>query len=375
MNRKFSAVDNDKRSRLHTILIWAGILILGVMVWIFHRNVPFMMDDLWYSTNLATDGPLTGLSDIIEGQVWHFMNWGGRSITHGILQATLMTGELGADILNMVMFLVLAWMVCVTAGKLKSFWFLTAATLIIALNANVKMSMFWQAGTVNYVYSTAWILLFVWTYLRQVENPLARKLPLAELWMIPLGLMTGWSNENMGPACLILSVAATVYLVRVCHKKLPSWMVTGSVTCLIGSVLVIAAPGNFVRSATIEKKSLAQTVFDRFYSMLCAGTDFLFPTAALTAVVLLIWMVCLGKKLRPAQWMLLALAVLSYGAMVLSPHYPDRATFGTMVVCIVLIIWVLADICKEKKSYRTYVSLAAFSYWCYAIYTLAGGWK
>lgn len=376
-NKEMFAADRERKdeSLLYGILIWAGILILAVMVWIFHRNVPFMMDDLWYSTNLATDGPLTGLGDIIEGQVWHFMNWGGRSITHGILQATLMTGELCADILNMGMFLMLAWMVCVTAGRKSPFWFLMAASLIIALNANVKMSMFWQAGTVNYVYSTAWILLFVWAYLRQVQKPESRKLCLVDLWMIPLGLMTGWSNENMGPACFILSVAAAVYHVRVCHEKLQSWMVLGSVTCLIGSIFVIVAPGNFVRSATIEKKALVETVYERFYSMLCAGTDFLFPAAALLVVVLLICLVGLGKRLVPAQWMLLGLAVLSYGAMVLSPHYPDRATFGTMVVCIVLIIWVLADICKEKKAYRTYVSLAALSYWCYAIYHLAGGWK
>lgn len=356
-------------------IIWSGILILAVMEWIFHRNVPFMMDDLWYSTNLATDGPLLGLADIVEGQVWHFMNWGGRCVTHGILQLTLMTGELWADVINMVMMLTLVWMVCVVAGKKQPFWFLLAGTLIVALNANVKMSMFWQAGTVNYVYSTAWILLFIRPYLRQVENPRGKKLPLIELWMLPLGLMTGWSNENMGPACFIITIVAAVYLVKVCHEKLPVWMWLGSVMCLVGSVLVVVAPGNFVRSATIPQKPLGETIYDRFYSMLCAGTDFLFPSAVLLAAVLLIRMVCLKQKLRPANWMLLALAVLSYGAMVLSPHYPDRATFGTMVVCIILIISVLADILKEKKGYWNYVSFATLGIWCYAIYTLAGGWK
>ena len=357
------------------IVIWAGIIILLGIVWIFHRNVPFMMDDIWYGTNLATGEPLSGLSDIVEGQVWHYLNWGGRSITHGVLQATLMAGETGADILNMIMYVVLGIMVCVTAGRKSPVWFLAAASSIVALNANVKMSMFWQAGTVNYVYSTAWILLFVRSYLRHVEDPECKKLPLIDLWIFPLGLITGWSNENMGPACLLLTIAAEVYLVRARGAKIQGWMVGGSLACLLGSVLVVAAPGNFVRSATIAPMSLFETVYDRFYSMLRAGTDFLFPTAVLLTVVLLIRTVCQGGKLRPAQWMLLGLAVLSYGAMVLSPHFPDRATFGTMVVCVVLVISVLSDILKEKIHYRPYVNLAVLSIWCYAIYTLTGGWR
>lgn len=63
-----------------------------------------MMDDEWYGTNLVTNQPLRGLSDIIESQIWHFRNWGGRCMTHGILQLTLMSGEFMADMLNMAAF-------------------------------------------------------------------------------------------------------------------------------------------------------------------------------------------------------------------------------------------------------------------------------
>ena len=91
---------------------------------------------------------------------------------------------------------------------------------------------------------------------------------------------------------------------------------------------------------------------------------------ALLVVLLLIWTVCMSGKLRPVQWMLLVLAVLSYGAMVLSPHYPDRATFGTMVVCIVLNLSLLKDILRKRSNMGIYAGLAVFSYWCCAIYAL-----
>lgn len=359
-----------RKSFLGGILTAAGILILAAAEWFSHRQVPFMMDDLWYSTNLATGEALRGLGDVAESQVWHFLNWGGRCVTHGLLQLTLMSGELAADLCNMAALLLLGWMVCVTAGCRRPYWFLAASSLLVALNANVKMSMFWQAGTVNYVYSTAWILLFLYPYLRQVEMPESGALPFVWLWMAPLGLMAGWSNENMGPACLLVSVAAEVYLVKYRHCRVRFWMLSGSAMCLAGSILVVAAPGNFVRSAAIEKKAFAAFLYDRFYSMLRAGAEYLFPSAALLAAVLLLWIVCMKGRLRPAQWMLLALAALSYGAMALSPHYPDRATFGTMAVCIALSLSVLRDILGRRRELAGYVSGAVFCYWCYALFAL-----
>lgn len=369
-------MERTEQKRKHTkqsIFAGLGIFILTVIVWRVHCNVPFMMDDLWYSTNLATGERLTGIIDIVDGQKWHYMNWGGRSITHGLLQVILMLGEPAADVLNVILFLMLSYVICVTAGTKSVLGFCMAESLLISLSANVKMSMFWESGVVNYMYSSVWILLFVWVYLRNVNKPEAEKLKGVELWMIPLGLMTGWSNENMGPACFLMSATACIYLFYVKHVKIRLWQLEGIAACLAGSILVIAAPGNFVRSGAIEKKGFLEELYERFYSMLRAGTEYLFPVLLLLVTVLLIWCVVLSQKLLPAQYMLLELAVLSYGAMFLSPHYPDRATFGTMAVCIVLIIWVLTDICRLKKGYRPSVVLLGFFYWCHAVYQLTGG--
>lgn len=348
----------------------AAILILAAVEWVCHRKIPFMMDDLWYATNLNTDRPLQGLGDVIESQIWHFRNWGGRCVTHGILQLTLMCGELWADVLNLAAALLLSWMVCVTAGWRKPFSFLCASSLIVALNANVKMSMFWQAGTVNYVYSSVWILAFLRPYLRLAEEPGKKDLPFVNLWILPLGLMAGWSNENMGPASLVTAVAAVAYLAKAKKHRLHPWMVTGPAACLLGSVLVVAAPGNFVRAEAVEKLPLGAFLYERMFSMLRAGADYLFPAAVLLAAVILFSTVCLKNRLRPAQWMLLALAILSYGAMVLSPHYPDRATFGTMVVCIALSLSVLRDILAKRRDMGIYAGGMAFCYWFYAVYVL-----
>lgn len=351
--------------------VWfSGIVILLLVEFVLHWNIPFMMDDLWYSTNLATEEALRGIGDIVESQIWHFLNWGGRCMTHGILQMTLMCPQHFVDLMNLGMTCLLGYMICILGGCKRSMWFLAASSLLVSLNPNVKMSMFWQAGAVNYVYSATWILFFLWIYIRQMERPFATKLPLAELWILPLGLLAGWSNENMGPVCFLTAAAAMAYVGHGKKIRIPFWMGEGALASLVGSILVIAAPGNFSRSSVIEYESLTDLLGKRLLSMLRAGAGYLFPSAVLVVLSFLLSVVYAKGKTHIGQWVLLAAAVLSFGAMVLSPHYPDRATFGTMAVCIALSLSLLAETFKQRPEIRPHIMILVGSVWVYALYRL-----
>lgn len=360
----------QEKNKAENLILIGGILILTGLISYFHYKIPFMMDDMWYSTNLATDKPLQNFGDIIESQVWHFLHWGGRNITHGILQLTLMAGDTIANIINVIMTLLLGWLICVLAGQKNPLWILLSLSAMIACNPNIRMSMFWQAGCANYVYSTAWILFFLWVYLRETGENEARKLPLAVVWMIPLGIITGWSNENMGPASFCIAVAVMIYLWKFRKRKLSAWMFTGAISSLIGCGFVILAPGNFARSSALPDVGIIQTLYERLVNMLRAGGDFLFPSAILLALVLVFYVGILKEKLKPFQWFLLAHAILSYGAMILSPHYPDRATFGTMCVCITLTISMLGQVLAHKKEYNRYLIAMTACFFLYAVWML-----
>ncbi len=359
-----------RKEKLSTVFIIIAITILAIAEFILHREVIFMMDDNWYSTNLATGNPLHSISDVVESQRWHFLNWGGRIITHGLLQLTLMMGELFCDFLNLIMTFLLTHIMCIIANRRTLFSFFTGFTLIIALNANMKMSMFWQSGAANYIYSSVWILFFLWVYLRHIQAPDQTDLTLVNLWLPFLGLITGWSNENMGPASFVLTIIVILYTHIVQKGKVPLWMITGSFFCLLGSAFVILAPGNFVRVSCLPEESFFQTLYNRILSMLCAGTEYLFGSALFLVVLVLVYTVYFKEKLQPFHWMLLIHAILSYGAMVLSPHYPDRATFGTMVVCIILIISILSDIFEKKQPMRKFVYVFMSFIWIYSLYAI-----
>ena len=342
---KVKKIENAKRPfRLSgDTFFWCILFVAGlVCIWKTQRAVPIMMDDEWYSTILSGDAPLTSLKDIFQAQIWHYNNWGGRTVAHTIAQMIfLYLSEPVADALNVALIILLAWMInaVMVPGDGKRLTFVTLTVgFLHGLNASWKMSMYWQTGACNYLYTTVIILAFLWMYLRTVDEE-KKDIPAAVLWVVILGLLAGWTNENMGPTVWILTVFVMVDLKRR-GRAIRSWMILGSAACLAGSILMIAAPGNAVRSTEVASNSygILWRIFLRLYGVCKGAWEYLFPAILVTAAVLFVNVCVLGNRLNRKESLLLAGAVLSWGAMILSPHYPDRAAFGTM--CLLLCVTV-----------------------------------
>ena len=366
-------MDNSKKK-----LTIVSIIILAItVVTVFYTNriIPFMMDDIWYSTLLSSSDPITSIGDIIHAQIWHWHFWGGRSIAHGLLQLILLAGEGFADVLNPLWLFVLAYTVIICSGTSGSRFgskltpITLTAGLIIGLSANWKMSMFWQAGAANYLYITAFLLFHIFCYLREADGE-AKPLPGIVFWMIPLSLIAGWSNENMGPTCFILSVMV-MFILKKSSRRIPVWMIEGSIICLVGCILCIAAPGNFVRVQSInDEYGILWTIFLRCYSECKALFSFQILTLLTLAASLIISISGFGIKLKRSEILLLICSLLSWGAMILSPHYPDRATFGTMCLMICVIISRCALIIEKKKEAQWPLYLGAVLIWLKGMYDL-----
>lgn len=360
----------ESNSKRLIVVMFVGMLVELLLQWMLHVKVIFVGDDLWYATNLATGEAIEDIADIWESQKWHFFNWGGRSVIHFLLQLIIMFGETIANILNVAVTLLLCLIISETAGKRNLKSFCLAFFLLISLNPNVLYTMFWQSGCVNYLYASTWILLFIMLYLRKVKNPDASEIWGISFWIVPLGFVTGWSNENMGPASFMLTMLVLLYWWRVLKRRPPMWMWMGAGASFIGSVLVVMAPGNFVRSALVEKQGTFMTLYQKLVMMMKAGADFLFPVCLFLLVSLLIYLKT-GNRLHPFQIMLMITAILAFGAMILSPTFPNRATFGILVLCITAIISFLEGIEASDSKSDKYVLGFIVCMWLIGMYTLA----
>ncbi len=343
-------------------LCLAGCIIFYILIFVLQRLIVFVADDIWYGTNLVTGQKLSGIADIIESQVWHYNNWGGRSINHAVLQLVLMGGEFFDDILNTVMCAVLSFLIIKIADAKKLVFFLFSTVLLIILNPAFYGNMFWQSGTANYLYSTCWIFCFSMIYLKELEGKgIASKTGVA-FWMPLLGLVTGWSCENMGPASFILATGVTLYLWMFMKKRPKVWMIEGIVTSFAGSCLMILAPGNFVRSSLIDDSSLAKFVQIRIESMKTATFDFLLPAFVIAFGVTFVYLFVCREKLSKKEISLAAYAITAHLGMSLSPTYPSRAVFGIVAIMIVYIISLSAKICENSKSRKTLTAVGITLY-------------
>lgn len=354
----------SKKQKINRVL---GILFLAitfVILYLGNRAVPFVLmgDDKWYATKLFSEEPIRNLADIFVAQKWHFMNWGGRSIAHGILQAVILTGWNVADWINMVFSVLLALMIYKVSGADKPVYIAFIWGMLFGLNANWIQTLCWHPGAANYLYMTTFILAFLWCYVRALEGE-TKALPGIAIWILPLGLIAGWSNENMGPTVWLLSLGIMVYL-WFKERRFYVWMLLGNITCLVGSLLVILAPGNFVRTEqTISDKGLLWRTFLRCFSEGKALLDYLSPALLVTAFALCVAVGIMGIKLSKANIVYLLGALLSWGAMVLSPHYPDRATFGTMVFLICVIVSLAKACIKQKPNCKSWLMLVGGVIW------------
>lgn len=356
-------------------MLWyvTGILFFAVtllIIYIGNDCVPFMMDDDWYSTRLFDEEPVRNLADVIAAQTWHFFNWGGRCMAHGFLQLTLMAGWFWADIINVVFNILLAAVICKAARVRGAVYYAMVWGMLYGLNANWRQSLCWQSGAANYLFMTTFVLFFLWCYVRELEGQ-CKSLPGISLWIWPLGLVAGWSNENMGPTVWLLSLGIILYL-WVKERRWHWWMLFGNMTCLVGTCLVILAPGNFVRAEqTITDKGLLWRVFLRCYSESKALLEYLSPTLIVLAFALCIGMGICKIRLSKANVIYLAGALLSWGAMILSPHYPDRATFGTMVFLICVIVSMAGETLKQRPELKPWLCAAGGVIWLRGMFFIA----
>lgn len=355
---------NEKKIGIY-IVTGVGLLLLLGLQFMLHRATPFMKDDFWYSTNLVTGKKVSSPLDILQSQIWHYFNWGGRVFNHAVLQAVLATGEFWADVLNILATILLGIVICVLGKTKNPLLFLGAEAMLVSFNASIHFSMYWEAGSANYLYSSSWVLFYAFVILRSLDDD-AKKLKGISLWILPLALAAGWSNENMGPSCFLLTVFVILFL-WLKKRKIDLFLVEGAVLTLVGSVALILAPGNFVRNQFNEDLPFLAMIKSRLMQFIFSSSNYLFPVFLLSLILLIAELTVFREELKIRNVALFAFACVAQGGMILSPTYPQRASFGIMCALIAYILAFLERRLKKGGPGRVFCLILIGSVYLHAI--------
>lgn len=111
--------------------------------------------------------------------------------------------------------------------------------------------------------------------------------------MFLLGILAGWSVENLGVTVVVVSTGIAWY----CHKQgnTPGWMVSGSFGAFLGLVGMVAAPGNYVRYA---QQGNGKGILAHIGNQFAGNGEMILYILPLLLLLLCAWRIC---KLALAQ--------------------------------------------------------------------------
>ncbi len=238
--------DFFKNTKKQIIFLLTVIFISMLLLNIF---TPLIADDYNYSFNMETLERLKTLPDIINNQIWHYLNWGGRSVVHSLANLFLLYPKIIFSIANSFIYTLLVYLIYYHA-KMALNLTKDIPLAIILINFLLWFTLptfgqtcLWLTGSCNYLWSMVLILLFLIPYQKDNNKTSFMKI----LLMFILGVLAGWTNENTAFG-LIIIILGLLLKQKYEKKQISLDKIWGLIGAISGFIIMIAAPGNYVRA-------------------------------------------------------------------------------------------------------------------------------
>lgn len=355
----FSVVTKLNRSKvcfcITAIVFFCLILVLNIYY-------PICLDD-WDYSFVFGESParrIQSVSDIFLSGYNHYNQWGGRSVVHFIDQLLLFLGEPVASLLNSlayIFFIYLIYCFCKNRSSLNVLFFILINTSVWFLMPVFFSTVIWLTGASNYLWGTLIILLFIYPYFRLFRTKKSKD-SFSKIFLFFLaGIFAGWTNENTALGMIFIIISLVVYL-KYKGEKIPVWAIAGLIAACIGYLLMILAPGNYVRMHQVlalhaqAEKSLFQLMPYRGYMILCNSWNIILIIYVSYAISVYAY-IKQNKNKMSHDILFVSLLFFVGGniaiwAMLGSPEFPLRSWFG-IISFIIIAVGIL--LCNTELSY------------------------
>ena len=109
------------------------------------------------------------------------------------------------------MFVLLIWLINKISSGSNTFKKFNLIFIFIAIwicTAQLTFTTLWLSGTCNYMWMTIFQLMFLLPYISALRNNKHQK----SFWIIPFGLIAGWSNEAGSLATVTMTLVILYFL-------------------------------------------------------------------------------------------------------------------------------------------------------------------
>lgn len=326
----------------HNNIFYIFLSIIFLIIFYLNHKTPLIGDDFVYSFLYQTSDRLSSITDIFESQYHHYFTWGGRSVVHFIGQLLLLTDSVVIiDIINSIAFTCYIYVMHKhIVGHNKSSIGILSISFFLTwlLQPTFAETTLWITGSANYLWGSLIILLFLLPYRlhREGERKSGIRNVVTIIAMFICGIIAGWTNENTAAAMIVSIILFLVYY-KYKEYSIPFWAYSGLVGAIIGYVVMISAPGNFVRA---EGTSISP--FLVVYRALTATHNFINYLGILNLGIIILPLLPSKYKsysmTRVIPYILIyaAATLISIYIMVASPGFPPRTWFGPITFNIII---------------------------------------
>ena len=349
-------------SKLNNKIVFAFVFAIFTIIYFLLNDVyPLFADDWMYVLIYGDETKwVKSIGDVAVSQYNHYFMWGGRTVVHFICQLLLMLDDFWLSVVNTLAysgFLYLIYRFVNIGNSMKVYLFMLINILFWFLLPDFCATVLWITGSANYLWGTLIILLFISPFIKSYYSDTSGESKLKGFALFFFGIIAGWTNENMCMA-LIFFIVALFVLLYIEKRKIPLWMKLGLLGVIIGAAFMLLAPGNYVR---IERDfswqnnlSFLGLMYNRMKNMMAIFMPYLFPMVIVYILAIFVHQKYTAKSNESLKKIRLSLLFLTssavgFAAMIASPTFPLRATFGVVTFLIIAVCILLANIHLSKN--------------------------
>lgn len=193
---------------------------------------------------------ISNFSDLFFSQRSMYATWTGRILVHTVIQLFLWLGLPILYVLNSLMMILFVFLIIkISKNKFNTFNLSIVLFSLLTLIQCFADKFIWMAGSVNYLWSTTSMLVYIY-YLYNVVVEYKKLSPIEIILFLLSALTTGLSQENItfvtGSFVILLAITNFKKFLKFDFKK--KMLIVSSVFLFgCGFLFLISAPGNFAR--------------------------------------------------------------------------------------------------------------------------------
>lgn len=277
-----------EKNTKQNVIAWGMLAALFLYMLVLNMMMPLHRDDYEYALIWGTFEKIRAWPDVFQSLYNHYLTHGGRMVAFFVLDSFMVLGKEWFNPFNALLYVIFVVLIYWHSQRKITFSLDPYILGLIILFSWLGLPHFalvniWMTGACVYLMTAVIILAFLLPYhFSFSEKPLVADSHIAVVGMLFAGIVAGWTIENT--AVTLNMIVGSIVLYAWKRQNLKKWMVSGFCGSILGLILLVVAPGNYVRYAGTNTKLIYH-----FTNQVAAGGEMLLYVLPIILFFVVAW--------------------------------------------------------------------------------------